>query len=315
MKRSNSMHTHMAIRWLSIFLMFLVLGSATTFVVPPALASAEAPTATVTTGRLNVRTGPAMSYTVVTRIDEGQSMSLLARNSAASWVKIRLPNAIEGWVNASYIRANIALADLPVNGAPATPPATGTVTAAQLEMRSGPSTQSSVVAVLGQGQAFSLLGRSGDSAWIRVSAGSLGEGWLPALVTIRLPGDENGTTTAPFVASVAVGSLPVVGSATTPAGPRVSLNSAAVRPGTPVYITVQGFPAQRDIAAVLTSRSVPAGFVVATGRTDASGNAQLFFRQPDAWPSGAAIAEANLSLAVGTTDGAVLIWSGLSYRS
>ena len=65
---------------------------------------------------------------------------------------------------------------------------------------------------------------------------------------------------------------------------------------------------------MLTSRQVPIGFVIATGKTDAAGAAQLFFRMPDAWPSGAAITETGLSLAVGTTDGAVLIWNGLNYR-
>ena len=317
-ERMSAMHSHTTVRWLSAFLLALVLGGALAFSVAPARAADGLPTATVNTGRLNVRTGPGVSYTVVTRIDEGQSVSLLARNSAASWVKIRLANGIEGWVNASYLWASVFIADLPVNGsttpAPTPVPATGTITAAKLDLRSGPSAQNSVVAVLSQGQALTLLGRTADSAWVKVRAGSLGEGWIPAQVTVRLPGDENGTATAPFTASVAVSALPVVAASVAPSGPRVSLSGVNVRPATPVYITVAGFPANRDVAAVLTSRNVPAGFVVATGRTDASGSVQLFFRQPDMWPSGAAINEASLSLAVGTTDGAVLVWSGLAYR-
>jgi hypothetical protein len=34
---------------------------------------------------------------------------------------------------------------------------------------------------------------------------------------------------------------------------------------------------------------------------------------PDMWPSGTAISESSLSLAVGTTDGTVLVWSGITY--
>jgi uncharacterized protein YgiM (DUF1202 family) len=319
-ERKLHMHTQTGIRWLSIVLLALLVSGALTSLAAPAQAADGLPTAYVNTGQLNVRTGPGVGFSVVTRIDEGQAVSLLARNSAASWVKIRLPNAIEGWVNARYLRADVLLGDLPVNDtstpAPtAVPAATGTVTAALLDLRSGPGTQNTVVVVLRQGQALTLLGRTSDSGWVKVRAGSLGEGWIPAQITVTLPGNENGVAVAPFSASVAVSALPVVGTVpVAPSGPRVSLSSVNVRPATPIYITVAGFPANRDIAAVLTSRNVPAGFVVATGRTDASGSAQLFFRQPDMWPSGAAITEASLSLAVGTTDGAVLIWNGLAYR-
>lgn len=312
------MPPRLTFRWISLFLILLLLGSALAVLATPAHADGQ-PTGVVITGRLNVRTGPGVSYTVVTRVDEGQTVTLLARNTAATWVKVRLADAVEGWVNASYLKASVPLADLPVNTstspAPTPTPATGAVTAAQLELRAGPSAQHSLVATLVQGQALTLLGRTSDTAWIKVRAGSHGEGWVPAAIVVRLPGEENGTTTTPFTASVALSSLPVVTPSQPAAtGAKVSLSSASVRPATPVYITVSGFPANRDIAAVLTSKLVPIGFVIATGKTDAAGQAQLFFRMPDMWPSGAAITETGLSLAVGTTDGAVLIWSGLTYR-
>jgi len=88
----------------------------------------EAPGAYVVTGRLNVRTGPGVAFAVVTRLDQWQTMTLLARNAAASWVNIRLPNGLEGWVNAYYIRASIAIVNLPVAGTNPMPAATGTVT-------------------------------------------------------------------------------------------------------------------------------------------------------------------------------------------
>ena len=313
--RSTPMSPKLSFRLISLMLLNLLLASALAVLVNPAHADGL-PTGVVTTGRLNVRTGPGVSYTVVTRVDEGATLSLLARNQTATWVQVRTADGLEGWVNASYIRASVAIAELPLNGnLPAAAPATGTVTAAQLELRSGPSAQHSLVATLAQGQALTLLGRNSDTSWIKVKAGPLGEGWVPAAILVRLPGDENGTPIAPFSASVALSSLPVVSPTTPTVGAaKVSLSSSSTRPATPVYITVAGFPANRDIAAVLTSKAVPTGFVVATGRTDAAGNAQLFFRMPDMWPGGAAISESALSLAVGTTDGALLVWSGLSYR-
>jgi hypothetical protein len=126
---------------------------------------------------------------------------------------------------------------------------------------------------------------------------------------VRVPGDENGVAVMPFQTTTSLSSLPVAASS----APRVSLSSLRIKAAAPVYITIENFPANRDVAAVLTSPKVPNGFVIATGRTDANGYAQLFFRMPDMWPSGATISESSLSLAVGTLDGAVLVWSGLTY--
>ncbi len=273
----------------------------------------DPPSATVTTGRLNVRAGPGFSYTVVTQVDFGQVLSLSGRNAAATWVKVGLPTGIEGWVSARYIRANTLLADLTiVDAAPLDLGAT--VTSGQLELRSGPGNAYGVLASLGRGHALWLLGRTADSAWVKVQAAGQGEGWIVAQVSVVLPGNEQGTAITTFQSTVALSTLPVLGSAGAPQT-RVSVSPSATRPATPVVISVSGFPADRDIAAVLTSRLVPNGFAVASGRTDANGSAQLFFRMPDMWPSGAAITEAGLSLAVGTSDGSTLIWTGLRFSA
>ncbi|MCC6191930.1 MAG: SH3 domain-containing protein [Anaerolineales bacterium] len=268
--------------------------------------------ATVATGRLNVRTGPGVNYTIVTRIDLGQSMTLTGRNLSATWVRIRLPNSIEGWVSARYIQASIPIADLVVTSTTSPTPAptpTAVVTVSQLQLRAGPGASYNLLATLGQNQALALLGRTADSAWVKVRAANVGEGWMPARVSVRLPGNENETAVMTFQTTAQLSSLPVAANS----APRVSLSNARVKGAAPVYITIENFPANRDVAAVLTSPKVPNGFVIATGRTDANGYAQLFFRMPDMWPDGAAITESDLSLAVGTLDGAVLIWNGLTF--
>jgi len=155
-----------------------------------------------------------------------------------------------------------------------------------------------------------LLGRTADAAWVKVSVVGKGEGWVAAQVVVRLVGAEGGAVSQTFQSSVSLASLPIV-SGPVVSQPRVSLSNTRVGDGTPIYITVEGFPADRSVAAVLTTVSVPVGTVVASGRTNASGTARLFFRMPDAWPNGAVIVEHSLSLAVGTTDGAVLIWNGI----
>ena len=270
----------------------------------------EAPGAYVNTGRLNVRQGPGVGYTVIARIDQWQTVTLLGRNAAANWVKIQLPGGTLGWVNAYYLKASIPIVNLPIAGAAPVPSPTGMVTTQKLELRAGPGAQYGVLAVLTQGQALVLLGRTTDTAWVKVSAAGKGDGWVAATCVVRVVGGESGVTTQTFHSDVSLSSLPVA-SAPTIAGPQVALSNSRVADGSPIYITLTGFPANRPVAAVLTTASVPIGTVVANGQTDASGSAQLFFRMPDVWPNGAHIAEHAMSLAVGTTDGAVLIWNGV----
>jgi len=63
---------------------------------------------------LNVRSGPGVGYSVLTAIPWGTNVSLLGRNSVATWVKVRLGSGLEGWVNPSYLEINISVASLPV---------------------------------------------------------------------------------------------------------------------------------------------------------------------------------------------------------
>ena len=311
------MHIKLLTRIVTLVLgMFLMLAPLAAWAAP----AADLPTAVVNTGRLNVRSGPGVAFGILTRVGRGETLTLLGRNSAGSWVNVKIGSGIVGWVNAAYIVPAVAISSLPVSDMTQLS-APGMVTAAQLELRSGPSTVNSVLAVLSRGQSLMLLGRTDDSAWLKVQAGAIGEGWIVAQVIVRLPGAENGVATPTIQSDVDINSLPVVSGMVggvgpaTPPGPEVSLSSVSARPATPVIITVQGFPPNQNIAAVLTSPLVPLGVMVATGNTDAAGSAQLFFRMPDTWPGGAAIVETHLSLAVGTTDGAVLIWNGIDYHS
>jgi N-acetylmuramoyl-L-alanine amidase len=78
--------------------------------------AAPTPTAVVNTWALNVRYGPGVGYNIVTAISQGQQVTLLGRNSANSWVQVRLANGVVGWVNASLVQTNVAVATLPITG-------------------------------------------------------------------------------------------------------------------------------------------------------------------------------------------------------
>ncbi len=85
-------------------------------------------TATVNTGALNIRSGPASYFAIVTTLQRGGSMNVIGRNADTSWVQVQLYNGLQGWVNIKYIIASGNLYTLPITsgGNPTPPPATRT---------------------------------------------------------------------------------------------------------------------------------------------------------------------------------------------
>lgn len=74
------------------------------------------PTAIVNTAYLNVRSGPGVTYTILTSVVGGTTVSLLGRNGDSSWVQVKLPNGTVGWVNASLVIPSIFISNLAVTG-------------------------------------------------------------------------------------------------------------------------------------------------------------------------------------------------------
>ncbi|MCZ7666025.1 MAG: SH3 domain-containing protein [Chloroflexi bacterium] len=68
----------------------------------------------VVTGNLNVRTGPGLSYAEITSVPYGTTLTLVGRNHDGTWVKVRLSNGTEGWVNAAYITTSVPVTSLPI---------------------------------------------------------------------------------------------------------------------------------------------------------------------------------------------------------
>ena len=152
-----------------------ILGAA-----PPAPTPAPTgPTAVVITGALNVRSGPGLGYSVVTTIYNGHTVTMIGRNAAGGWVKVRLTTGQEGWVNAVYISPNVAISSLPVLGTP-TLTVVGVVNTGSLNVRSGPGTSYTATAVLYQGAVVGLLGRNADGNWLKVQLYSGHVGWANA---------------------------------------------------------------------------------------------------------------------------------------
>lgn len=61
---------------------------------------------------LNMRVGPGLGNHVVTLLDFCTPVSLVGRNSDATWLQVQLPGNVDGWVFAYYIQANVNLNSL-----------------------------------------------------------------------------------------------------------------------------------------------------------------------------------------------------------
>jgi N-acetylmuramoyl-L-alanine amidase len=140
-------------------------------------ASAQAPTGTVNTGALNIRSGPGISYGVITYVYRSTVVTLLARNADSTWVKVLTSGGVQGWCNARYISTAYPISSLPVEGGTGST-YTGSVTSYGLNMRTGPGTSYAVVTSLPRGTVFTLLARDAAATWVKIQIADGRQGWV-----------------------------------------------------------------------------------------------------------------------------------------
>lgn len=172
--------------------------------------------------------------------------------------------------------------------------ATGAVNVEALNLRAGPGLNYLVLRVLKKDQALTLLGRSADSAWLDV----------------RLANGTGGWVYAAYVATKAeLGRLPVSQASGGPAATtdftcaNTTFNLCMTIRDGQAALQVQKFLAQVEIVVRLGRSGSEPELIVANGRTDADGKAQIGFAMPRTWANGAPLTEQNLILSVTTPDG------------
>ncbi|BCB04951.1 SH3 domain-containing protein [Bacillus sp. KH172YL63] len=133
---------------------------------PGAPAHAESGGVTISVSTLNVRTGPGLSYPVLTKVHRGESYNIV--DTDKEWYKIRT-EAGDGWVADWLVSA-----DTVSTGNPSTKEE-GTVNTDGLRMRKGPSTADQVITVLDKGDAVTVTGKEGD--WLKIESGNT-SGWV-----------------------------------------------------------------------------------------------------------------------------------------
>ncbi|WP_280206164.1 SH3 domain-containing protein [Brevibacillus sp. AY1] len=195
----------------------------------------------VTVDKLNVRSGPSLQDTIITTLPNQTVLPVISQQN--DWVQVKLPDGKNGWV------ANWLVSSTP-SSQTQTPAAKAQVesTTDNLNVRSGPGTNHSVVQQIGLGTRYSVLQKNGD--WIEIQLSGQSKGWVAAWL-VKEVGASGGTT------PVGSSNPPA---ATTPNESPVTLPTQVV---TPKPGTVQG--------ASLTLDSAPYIYATPDSQTPAIG--------------------------------------------
>lgn len=145
-------------------------------------APASANTVTVTAARLNVRSEPNISASILTKVNSGESYGILARSADNNWIQINV-NGTVGWVSALFVRVS---GGTPTAQAGATAPTTGPRVLVNLNLRSAPSLDGEVLAIIPRNSGIEVIGRSADSNWLRVTYNGT-TGWVSAIFVTSQP--------------------------------------------------------------------------------------------------------------------------------
>jgi len=137
-------------------------------------------TAVVTTGMLNVRSGPSLAYSVISYLPYGQSVGILGRAANSAWIKVHTPAGATGWINSDYTQMNTSLNALPVIDSSVSPYGTVTVVSNGLNVRSGPGTNYTVLAGVYYGTTLSLMGQNAGGTWYQIQTPNGIVGWVNA---------------------------------------------------------------------------------------------------------------------------------------
>ena len=161
----------------------------------PTTSTPAGASAVITTGALNMRSGPGLGYSILGQVYLGQTVSLNGRNSESTWVKATSSNGQQGWLSAGFIEANVAISSLPVIGSP-TLNSVGLVNTGTANVRSGPGLEYNSIATAGLHTTVTLIGRNNAGNWLNVQLANGTKGWIHASLL-----DVN----------VAISTLPVTG--------------------------------------------------------------------------------------------------------
>ncbi len=147
------------------FLNILLLLAFAVWLVAPALETSaqSGSAAAINSGRLNVRTGPGITFAVVTSLAYNTQVTLIGKASSGTWVQIRISDGRVGWVNSLYLRsyADYNLLPITFDTSIITPPQT-------VPPPSGP--PGTVTYTVRQGDTLQTIARRYSTTWQVIAA-------------------------------------------------------------------------------------------------------------------------------------------------
>ncbi len=138
-------------------------------------------TAVISTGMLNMRSGPSTAHDVIRHLPHNQIVSVLGRASRFNaWVKVRTNSGSIGWINASFTEMNAELDALPILESSASPYGSVTVISNGSNLRAGAGTNYAIITGVPYGSVLDLFGQNEDGSWYKVKTANGTDGWVYA---------------------------------------------------------------------------------------------------------------------------------------
>ena len=153
--------------FLLLFSIILIFG---TFL-PQGKGIASSGTITISSDRVNVRSGPGLSYPLVLTAKRGEKYSIV--KETGDWIEIKLSLGQTGWVVNWLVTKDNEMN--PGQAAASTGKKIAKANTDQLRIRSGPGAGFPIVGFLNQGQEVSILDQNEN--WYKITS-AFGEGWV-----------------------------------------------------------------------------------------------------------------------------------------
>jgi SH3-like domain-containing protein len=122
---------------------------------------------------------------ILSLIESRQFVTFLGRDQSGAWLKIRLADGLEGWINANQSGTDLDNGNAPVESVQNIPSATSYpviryayVDTGALNLRSGPGIEYEPFTIINKGEIVGLIGRRALGPWVRVRLDDGTEGWV-----------------------------------------------------------------------------------------------------------------------------------------
>lgn len=147
---------------------------------PPTLAPTAMPQEGTTTSQVNVRGEPSTAGAPLGMIGPDTRVQVLGKDPSGNWVQILYKQGSDGkgWLTAQYVNVK-DMNSIPVIGGVDGSGPSGVIIQ-QVNVRTGPGTDSNTVGILNPKDIVSLVGKDPNGAWLQIqfANGPDGKGWV-----------------------------------------------------------------------------------------------------------------------------------------